>query len=65
MAKSSDRLGIEKGSAKMTTGSGQGMSSRINVAVGSGSRPTASKFKTPSSAPADPQMIRPSQKIGS
>lgn len=40
-----------------------GMSAKQNTAVGSGSRPTPSKFKIDSSNPGQSQMIRPKNKI--
>ena len=42
---------------------GGGKSASQNTAVGSGSRPTPSKFKIPSSNPSQSQMIRPKNKI--
>lgn len=56
---------VEKHTVSMRTGTTAGGSSRINFAVGSGARPGKSKFVTGSSAPADPQMIRPKNVIGS
>lgn len=50
--------------AKQTVGKSQmGTSSRINFACGSGAGITKSMYPTGSSAPADSQKIRPSNKI--
>ena len=51
---------------KQKTGkSSGGMSSPINYATGSGSRPGGGKVKISSSNPSSPQMIRPKNTIGS
>jgi len=45
------------------TANGGGSSAKINYAVGSGSRPGASRIKIDSSNPNQSQMIRPKNKI--
>ena len=59
---------LEKSTASMKTpkgGRGQGMSAAQNTSVGSGSRPTKSRFTIGSTAPSNAQMIRPKNTIGS
>ena len=60
---SGDKLAIEKKSITQKVGKAEGMSSPYYYPIGSGARPTPSKFKIDSSAPIQTQMIRPKNKI--
>ena len=54
---------VSNSTVSQANGSAQGKSATTAFAVGSGSRPTPSKFKIPSSNPVSSQMIRPKNSV--